>query len=175
MDKFTRNQDNGLRELSLTALFMALILVSTLTIRIPIPLTQGYVHLGDAMIYLGVCFLSRRNAVIAASIGSAMADIMSGYAMWVPWTLVVKAIMAFLTATIFRIHGSGDNNNRLRDITAMTAGGLFMTFGYFIAEAIMYGNPMTALLGVPWNIGQFAIGIGVFSMIATAVKRIIVG
>ena len=46
-------------------------------------------------------------------------------------------------------------------IAAMTAGGLVMCSGYLIAERIMYGSWALALIGLPWNIGQFAVGIAV--------------
>ena len=41
----------------LTALMVCLIMVAILFIRVPIPFTQGYVHLGDAMVFLSVLIL----------------------------------------------------------------------------------------------------------------------
>ena len=35
-----------------TSLMTCLVLLGTLLFRIPVPMTQGYVHLGDAMIYI---------------------------------------------------------------------------------------------------------------------------
>ena len=36
-----------------------------------------------------------------------------------------------------------------------------MCAGYLIAERIMYGSWALAAAGLPWNIGQFAVGIAV--------------
>ena len=66
------NTNSGIRKLVFTALVMAMILVATSLFRIPVPMTQGYVHLGDAVIFLGVLLLGKRNGDLAAGLGSAM-------------------------------------------------------------------------------------------------------
>ena len=65
-------------QLCLTAVFMALICVATMVIQIPIPL--GYAHLGDCMILLATYLLGPVAGMLASGIGSAMADILTGYA-----------------------------------------------------------------------------------------------
>ena len=83
-----------------TALMICLVLLGTVFFRIPIPMTQGYVHLGDTMIFLGVLMLGKRHGAAAAGLGSAMADVLGGFAFWAPWTLVIKSLMAFVTGLI---------------------------------------------------------------------------
>lgn len=158
------------QKLTLTSLMTALILTATIAIRIPIPLTQGYIHLGDAMVYLGVIVLGRRNGSIAAGLGSALADILGGFAVWAPWSLVIKAGMAFIAGTIIHRSESDQRFDIPGKIFSMAAGGLFMTAGYFIAEAVMYGNPAVALIGIPWNIAQFAAGTAISLMLSAAIK-----
>ena len=80
--------------LVMTALMMGLIMVMTFIIRIPVPATQGYIHLGDCMIFLAVLVLGWKHGAIAAGVGSAMADLIGGYAIYAPVTLVVKFLMA---------------------------------------------------------------------------------
>lgn len=171
-----RSSGNKTEQLVTTALMMTLILVGTIILRIPVPMTQGYVHLGDAMIYIGVLLLGRKNGTIAAALGSMMADILSGYAFWAPWTLVIKAAMAFTAATIAEraaehADRSAVSKARFMTVTGMAAGGLLMTAGYFAAEGIMFGNWAAAALGIPWNIGQFSVGIAVALSISAAVSR----
>ena len=60
-------------------------------------MTQGYVHLGDTMVFLGVLMLGKRRGAAAAGLGSALADVLGGFAFWAPWTLVIKSLMAFVT------------------------------------------------------------------------------
>ena len=58
--------------LVLTALMMSLIMVAILFIRVPIPFTQGYVHLGDAMIFLDVLVLGWKYGAVAAALGGML-------------------------------------------------------------------------------------------------------
>ena len=175
---FSLRHATGTQKLVMTALMMCLILVSTVLFRIPVPMTQGYVHLGDAMIFIGIAVLGRHYGTVAAALGSAMADVLGGFAFWAPWTLVIKLAMAYLTGTLLLRHGNGSgagkhngnasaNSGKMQEILAMAAGGSVMCLGYLIAERVMYGTWAAALLGVPWNIGQAAVGI-VVSMIVTS-------
>lgn len=160
--------------LVMTALMMSLILIGTVVIRIPIPLTQGYVHVGDALIYVAVLTLGKKHGAFAAVAGSALADILGGFAMWAPWTFAIKALMA-LIAGIFIEHAAEHSDKRkvrAAALTGMILGGLEMTAGYFIAEGIMYGNWPVAMLGIPWNIGQFAVGIVIAGMIYEGISKI---
>ncbi len=151
--KYTQN-------MVVTSLMMGLIIVCTMFIKIPIPLTTGYVHLGDAMIYLSVLLLGWRYSAIAAAFGSTLGDLLSGFAMWAPWTFAIKGGMALIAGVI--IFSFSRNNRKptlANNLTAMIPAGIFMVVGYFVAEGIMYGNWIAPWIGVPWNIGQFVLGI----------------
>lgn len=138
--------------LVLTSLTACLIMLGTLLFRIPVPMTQGYVHLGDAMIYIGVLLLGRKQGSFAAALGSALGDILGGFAFWAPWSFIIKYAMAFVAGSLIK---------RSSRIISMTAGGFVMCTGYLIAERVMYGSWALAAVGLPWNIGQFAVGIAV--------------
>ena len=153
----------------LAALMMCMIVVLTMFIKIPIPMTQGYVHLGDAMIFMAVMLLGWKYGAVAAGVGSAMADIFCGAAMWAPWTLVVKFVMALIMGLI--LDKGGENIGLPRQITAMICGGLFMVLGYYVAEGVMYGNWIAATIGIPWNIGQFAVGMVIATVISASLCR----
>ena len=158
------------QKLALTSLMTALILAATIAIRIPIPLTQGYIHLGDAMVYFGVIVLGRRNGSIAAGLGSSLADVLGGFAVWAPWSLVIKSGMAFIAGSIMLRSEADHRFDIPGKIIGMAAGGLFMTAGYFAAETVMYGNPAVALIGIPWNVAQFAAGTAISLMLSATVK-----
>lgn len=156
-------------KLVMTALMMCMIIVLTMFAKVPIPLTQGYVHLGDAMIFISVMLLGRKYGAAATGVGSAMADIFCGAAMWAPWTLVIKFIMAMIMGLIIE-HGK-DVVSVPRQLAAMIAGGLFMVAGYYAAEGIMYGNWVAAALGIPWNIGQFVVGMIIASILSVSLCK----
>lgn len=168
-----KSVDNKIRQLVTAALMVALIVLGTLLFRIPVPMTQGYIHLGDTMICLSVMLLSKRSAAAAAGIGSAMADILGGFAFWAPWTLFIKFAMAFTAGLILERHAPRDGSacsTRLR-IIALTAGGIMMCAGYLIAERLMYGSWAAAFIALPWNFGQFTAGIALSLLIFHAMPK----
>ena len=160
------------QKIVITSLMMGLIIVCTMFVRIPIPLTTGYVHLGDAMIFLGVLLLGWRYGAIAAAFGSTLGDLLSGFAMWAPWTFVVKGGMAIIAGVILLSISKMDKKNSLfGNLVAMIPAGIFMVVGYFVAEGFMYGNWIAPWIGVPWNIGQFAVGIALAIIIQKALGK----
>ena len=180
-----RSEMDKTQRLVTTALMMSLVMLGTIVFRIPVPMTQGYVNLGDAMVFIAVMLLGKKYGTAAAGLGSALADVLGGYAMWAPWTLVIKAGMAFVTAVIIehgRVSGNGNENNDGKVeikrpvqpalIAAMISGSIIMCSGYFIAEWIMYGNPGAAALGIPWNIGQASAGMIIALLVRRAMPRL---
>ncbi len=97
------SQRENLRLLTTTALFAAAITVMTAyMLHIPLP-TGGYIHLGDALIYLAACLLPVPYAAAAAAIGAGLADLLTA-PMWVLPTLVIKAVLVlFFTSKSERI------------------------------------------------------------------------
>ena len=170
--------DNKTSGLVYTALMICLVLLGTILFRIPVPMTQGYVHLGDTMIFLGVLMLGKRHGSAAAALGSALADILGGFAFWAPWTLIIKYSMAFVTGLILeksaRSYEYSNSPDRLIKLTAMAAGGILMCAGYLAAETVMYGSFALAIVGLPWNIGQVVVGMvlsmAIYSALAVSAK-----
>ncbi len=157
---------NRTNKIVLTALMMCLIVLATMLIKIPIPFTQGYVHLGDAMIFLSVLILGWKYGAVASGVGSMLGDVIGGFAFWAPWTLIIKGGMAILMGLCLR-----GESSKLKEFAGMTLGGLFMAAGYFVAEGIMYGNFATAALGIPWNIGQFIVGMIIATILSFALQK----
>ena len=75
---------------ALTAMFAALIIVTTAYLKIPAPL--GYVHIGDSMVYLAASILPGPFGFIAAALGGALADLLAGYPQWAFPTAIIKAL-----------------------------------------------------------------------------------
>ncbi|MCR5481913.1 MAG: ECF transporter S component [Clostridia bacterium] len=144
-----------------TALLTGLIFLATVIIRVPVPFTQGYVHLGDAVIFMAVIVLGCRRGALAAALASALADIIGGFAMWAPWSFAIKGGMAIVAGLV--IAGlaktkAGALNGICTEITGFLLGGIFMTGGYFVAEWFTYGSAQTAAIEIPWNIAQMGVG-----------------
>lgn len=93
-------RSNKIEKLVMTALMTAIIAVVTIIIPIPVPFTNGYIHLGDSMIFLSVIILGYKRGAVAAAFGSAFADLFLGYVYWAPWTFVIKGGMALILGLI---------------------------------------------------------------------------
>ncbi len=161
------NNRDKLRALTLAALFTALTTVATLLIQIPTP-TKGYVNLGDSIV-LGPVY-----GAAAAGIGSAIADIVGGYVVYAPVTLVVKAAMAATSALVIRAAGKR-SGSLLPRIAAAASAEVIMVVGYALFEAVLYHSASAALLGVPANAVQGALGaavsVAVYELVIKRVPR----
>ena len=71
------------RALVMTGLFAALGCVATLVLQIPSP-TGGYLNLGDTVVILGAYLLGPALGAAAGGVGPALADLLSGYTVYVP-------------------------------------------------------------------------------------------
>ena len=169
--------DNRIQMTVMTGLFMCLILVATSLFKMPIPFTGGYVHLGDAMVFLGVLVLGKKNGAIAAGVGSALGDLLGGFAVWAPFTFVIKFLMAIIMgAFVEALEKRGAKTYGTHGFTAievigMILAGIEMCGGYVVAERVLYGSWAVAFLGIPWNIGQFVVGAIVCVVISEALYR----
>ncbi len=143
--------DRDLRRMTFAAVFAALIMLATMFLRIPG--ATGYYHLGDGLIYACAILLGPAMGGMAAAVGSALADGLSGYAVWAPWTFVIKG----LTAAVVGIMARRDSP-AVGMVLAMVAGALVTVVGYGAATYVMYGAPAV----IPETYGNLAqTGIGV--------------
>lgn len=132
-----------------TAAAAAVILVVTWSLRIPIPATNGgYVNPGDIAIYLTVFILGGPEAILAAAVGSALADLFSGAVVYIAPTFVIKGCMAAAASAILR------KKTVNRYGTACILGGAVMTAGYWLFEYFVFGTAYAAG-SVPSNIIQW--------------------
>lgn len=170
----TANKDRTTK-IILTGLMMAMIVVATMILVIPSPFTTGYIHLGDAMIFLSVLILGWKHGAVAAGVGSALADLLVGYAIWAPWTLVIKgamgAVMGLFILKAMHKPGKSIFGVPVYQLIGMILAGLFMAAGYYVAEGVIYGNFVAAALGIPWNILQFSVGTVIATILAAALYK----
>ena len=125
---------------------MALTTISTMFIRIPLPL--GYVNLGDAFVLLSVFVLGPVCGTITAGIGSAFADLL-GYITYAPGTLIIKALMALTAYFTYKLVLKISKITILSQIVAGVVATLIMAFGYFVYETIFFTTAAIAIVSLP--------------------------
>ena len=132
-------KESNLKTLIRYSVLMALTTVMTMAIHIPTVNTNGYLNLGDMVIFIAALTMGKKAGFIVGGIGSAMADLLLGYTHYAPITLIVKGLEGYIAGIILE-----RNIGRKRPIIATTIGGIFMAFGYFVAEIFMYGKGAVA-------------------------------
>ena len=121
-------QDTKIRRIVLTGLFSALIFIFTAYIHVPTG--AGYTHAGDGFIYLAACLLPAPYAVAAGMIGGALADGLTGFPVWIPATIVVKAVTALFFTS------KRDKIVNLRNILGILPSLAVCIVGYSIYEGV---------------------------------------
>ena len=91
--KATHTTTNSAARMTLTGLFAAMITLMTAYIcHIPYGANGGYIHFGDALIYIAAVLLPRPYALAAAAIGGGLADLLTA-PMWAPATIIIKMLI----------------------------------------------------------------------------------
>jgi len=130
----------------------ALVAVATFLVQIPIPATKGYLNFGDITIFVSALTFGPIVGGFAGGIGSAISDIISGYAYFSPFTFIIKGVEGLVAGLIAnKISGR-------RDIIAVVIGGAEMVSGYFLAEFFGLSEGWAALGEIPFNILQVVVG-----------------
>ena len=143
---------NKTQKIVLAALLASLTCVATMLIKIPSPL-KGYLNLGDCVVLLSGWILPPMYGFFSAGIGSALADIFSGYVIYAPATFVIKGAMALIACFIHK--KSATTASRI--ISGVVAE-IAMVTGYYVFEGFMYGFVASAV-NIPANAVQGIAGL----------------
>ena len=140
------------------ALLAAIVAAMTMLIKLPVPATGGYVHPGDGAIFLSA-YLLGPGAAVPAALGSALADILGGYAVYALPTALIKGAMGWIAGRLIM------DRKTARNIMVLMLCELIMVSGYFAFEWMMYGAGAAISAVIP-NLIQGAAGVvlGVFMM-----------
>lgn len=161
-------------------------LVTALTSFHPWPTTPagGYIHLGDIAVYFVAIAMGPWAGLVAGGVGAALADVLSGFAIFAPISLVAHGLQGFVAGWLTR-----DRPAMGRMVAGVVAGSVVLIVGFFVGEVILYsafptsifpdGLPSPpvgiALSEVPWNLVQEvvgALGIAVYVSVSRAYPRL---
>ncbi len=161
---------NSLLTITYTAIFTAIILLSTTLIKFSTGLGQGYIHFGDCFIYISACVLPFPYCLIAGALGGALADILGGYAVWAIPTAIIKILIVLPFALACRNNESNKILNK-RTVLMPVISGAITILGYFVAECILYSVASATLSIIGNSIQAVASGV-LFYIVATALDKI---
>lgn len=152
-----------LRYLTLSGVFSALIYLLTAFVRVPTG--AGYTHVGDSAVFLAACILPTPYAAAAAALGGALADGLSGFLIWLPATVIIKAV-----TTLF-FSPRTDKIVCLRNIWGLIPSLVLCVVGYSLYQGIFMTKHFSAATiaaafgQTPAYCVQIAIGSTIFLLV----------
>ena len=150
----------NVKQLTLCGVLAALVFVLTYFPKVPVPVTGGYVHLGDGAIFLAALLLGPLG-IPAAAIGSGLADLIGGYMLYVIPTVIIKGLVALVGWKLYK------KGSWASAVVAFVLAEAVMVLGYFIFECFTSGAPAAAAAILP-NVVQGVAGV-VLGLICVAV------
>ncbi len=153
------------RKMVYGGLMAAVVALLTAFIKLPVPGTNGYIHIGDGAIFLAAALLGP-YAAIPAAIGSAIADMLGGYYVYMLPTAVIKGVMGLIAGRFIE-----NKVICVRNILIFVICELLMAAGYFAFEWALYGIAAAIGAVVP-NLIQGAAGVVLGCVFTGACSRL---
>ncbi|MBR0149218.1 MAG: ECF transporter S component [Lachnospiraceae bacterium] len=150
------------------AVFMALNIAMS-SFGIPVP--GGHLYLCDVIICTAAILLDPVDAFIVGGVGSFIGD-MIFYPLPMFVSLVTHGLQALVISYIS--HNTFKHNPKLAAIIGVTIGAVIMVTGYTLGKAFIYSTPEYAIMKLPYEIAQGAIGaiLGVILCFRCGLNRI---
>lgn len=154
-----------------TGLMTAIVFVATRWLPVPAPSGSGYIHTGDAAIFLAAFLFGPGVAAFAAGVGSALSDWTGGYTIYVPATLLIKSVMGGLAGWMILRPAF-----RARPVAGMAfaalLAGTWMILGYFLYDRLLTGSWAAPLADLPGNLLQASFGGVIGGLLARRLSRL---
>ena len=115
-------------------------------------------------------------ATMVVQIPSAMADILTGFAVWAVPTLIIKTIMPIIACAIFGNMKSKFDRCKVisvKGIVGAVVTLLFMTLGYVVFGAIIAGSFAAGLASAPGLLLKSVVNMVVYLFVATGMSKIL--
>lgn len=159
------NKNLTTKDITKIAIMAALVFVTTYLIKVPS--LNGYTHIGDSMIIISALILGKKKGALAAGLGAALCDLLSGYMQYIIPTFLIKAIMVLIIGSIAE---KLINKTKFAWIIGSVIGCTFQVIGYAFVETIMYGFA-GALASISGNIIQSTVGIILATVLAAVLEK----
>ncbi|MCL2353104.1 MAG: ECF transporter S component [Defluviitaleaceae bacterium] len=151
---------NNVKQMVLSAMFVALVYLATAFVRVPSPFATGtgQIHTGTAVVFVvSIAFGPKMGAI--SSIGMVLFNLTHGLALWAPINLIVRPLMAVIFGSVARLKGA-DGRNVFLNAAAGILGGLWLLPGMYLGELLVFQVPLSApAVGILGNSLQIALAL----------------
>ena len=105
-------------------------------------------------LFIGAIIFGKKTGAIAGGVGMGLFDLLSGWTLWAPFTLVIVGLMGF---TVGKLTEDEKHQNFKWYVIAIAAACVIKVVGYYIAEVVIYGNPLSPVASIPGNLVQIGV------------------
>ena len=145
---------------------IALVYITTMFIKIPYS-GQGYFNIGDSIMLFATIFFGPIEGIIAGVIGSAIADLTSGFPIYIYFTIIAKGLEGLSAYFLFKIL----KKHKIAKFSSLFIAPLFMVVTYFVAYIVL-GDIQYALVTSPFDLLQGLICSIIATILLLAFKNI---
>ena len=164
--------EDRIKRITACAMLAAMTAIATMVIKVPTLGTNGYVNIGDALVIVSAWILGNPYGALAAGIGSALADILSGYGSYAPATAVIKFLMAFVFTIIYKAMSKNHSANIIAPVIGSVVAESIMVAGYFLYESTVMGYGIAASASIISNAVQGIVCIILGNVLVQLLARI---
>ena len=154
------------KDMVLAGMGIALVFVATL-INSKLPIGQGgLIHLGNVPLFLFAILFGRKTGAIAGAFGMGLFDLMGGWTPWAPATFMVVGLMGYTVGLV-----AERNDSTAGYVLAVVLACVIKVAGYYVAEALIYGNWVQPVLSIPGNLMQIGVAALIVLPMAGTLKK----
>lgn len=156
------------KQLVYIAMGIALVFTCTIfvNVRLPIAANGGLIHLGNVPLFIIAILYGRWFGALAGGIGMALFDVVGGWFLWAPFTLIIVGLMGYTVGAIC------EKNQTLKAyVLALVVAATIKVAGYYGAEGIIYGNWIAPMTSVPGNLVQIGVASAIVLPVVTKLRK----
>ncbi|WP_172370436.1 ECF transporter S component [Sporosarcina jiandibaonis] len=160
-------------DLILSAMLIALVFVATLllNIRLPIAANGGLVHLGTGMLFIASILFGPKKGAIAGAVGMGLFDLVSGWTLWAPFTILARGLQGYIVGKIAWSNGRRGNSMPFNLLAAIVSIPVMLAV-YFLCERVLFGSWIIPLASIPGNIVQNVVGMAIALPVCVLLKKV---
>lgn len=155
--------NSNVKKMVICAMGIAITVLLTSFFSLPIT-SNGYINLGDIGVLLFAQLFGPGVGLIVGAIGSSLSDILLSFAVYAPFSLIVKGIEGLIAGYLLKA-------GKIKNIFVINVlSTCFMVIGYFLSEVFLYGSA-AAILSLPANLVQALVCSIVAALIYSMLKN----
>lgn len=158
-------------DLVITAILAALVFVATMFINLKLPIGQGgLIHLGTSMLFISAILFGPKKGALAGAIGMGLFDIVGGWLIWAPTTIISRALQGFIVGKTAWSKGHKGDNLGLNILGAVVSMPVMIAV-YYVGQAIMFNSWIAPLASIPGDVIQNIVGLVIAIPVCVVLKK----